>query len=220
MSALTALEVMTARPRYDRAEQSMDLALFDFDGTITTIETFPVFMRRAVPAARAVVGGGVLAPLLVGYKAGLVSGKTVRAAMVGVGLRGVPEDRVRDVAHRFALEFLPQVVRPTAIERIQWHKARGDVVVIVSAALDLYLEEWACPFGLDVVCSRLEARNGLLTGRYHGRDCCGPQKTARILAQYDLERFAEIYAYGDTIEDEDMLSLASKRYFRWQERTA
>jgi len=197
----------------------MDLALFDFDGTITTIETFPVFIRRAVPVARMVAGGAVLAPLLAGYKAGMVSGKTVRAAMVGVGLRGVPENRVREVGHRFANEFLPRVVRPTAIERVQWHKTRGDIVVIVSAALDLYLEEWARPFGLDVVCSRLEARNGRLTGRYHGRDCCGPQKTARILAQYDLERYGEIYAYGDTIEDEEMLSLAGKRYFRWQERT-
>jgi HAD superfamily hydrolase (TIGR01490 family) len=197
----------------------MDLALFDFDGTITTIETFPIFMRRAVPAARLVVGGGVLAPLLAGYKVGVVSGKTMRSAMVGVGLCGVSENGAREVGRRFAHDFLPGVIRPKAIERVQWHKARGDMVVIVSAALDLYLDEWARPFGLDVVCSRLESRNGRLTGRYHDGDCCGPQKKARILARYDLKRYAEIYAYGDTIEDEEMLSLAGKRYFRWEERT-
>ncbi len=36
-------------------------------------------------------------------------------------------------------------------------------------------------------------------------------------AQYALDRFAAVYAYGDTDEDREMLELADKRYFRWQE---
>ena len=194
----------------------MDLALFDFDGTITTVETFPIFMRRAVPRARLAIGACVLAPWLVGYRSGAVSGKTVRAAMVRVGLRGVPDTTARDAGRRFAEEFLPGVIRPQASERIDWHKARGDAVVIVSAALDLYLAEWARARGIDVVCSRLEAKNGVLTGRYHGGDCCGPEKVTRIRARYDLGRYARIFAYGDTIEDREMLRLANHRYYRWQ----
>lgn len=194
----------------------MDLALFDFDGTITTVETFPVFMRRVVPGARLAVGACVLAPWLIGYRAGAVSGKTIRAAMVQVGLRGFPETKARDAGRRFAEEFLRDVIRPHASERIDWHKARGDTVVIVSAALDLYLSEWAHPRGIDVVCSRLEAKNGLLTGRYSGGDCCGPEKVARIRARYDLGRYAQIFAYGDTVEDKEMLSLANHSYYRWQ----
>lgn len=194
----------------------MDLALFDFDGTITTVETFPIFMRRAVPRARLAIGTCVLAPWLVGYRSGAVSGKTVRAAMVRVGLRGVPETRARDAGRRFAQEFLPDVIRSQASERIAWHKTRGDTVVIVSAALDLYLSEWAHPRGIDVVCSRLEAKDGLLTGRYHGGDCCGPEKVARIRARYDLKRYAQIFAYGDTVEDREMLRLANHSFYRWQ----
>lgn len=138
----------------------MDLALFDLDGTIATVETFPLFMRRAVPRTRLVVGGGVLAPLFVGNKLRAFFGKTVRTAMVGVGLRGVSEGRTLVVGRRFAHEFLPGVIRRYASERIHWHKARGDAVVSVSAALDVYLTEWARPLNVDVVCSRLEARNG------------------------------------------------------------
>ena len=43
----------------------MDLALFDFDGTLTTRETFPDFMGHAAPRWRLWVGRVVLAPLFV-----------------------------------------------------------------------------------------------------------------------------------------------------------
>jgi phosphoserine phosphatase len=33
-----------------------------------------------------------------------------------------------------------------------------------------------------------------------------------------LKEYAEIYAYGDTPEDEAMLALATRRYYRWRER--
>lgn len=44
----------------------MDLALFDFDGTITTKGTYPGFVSFAVPPVRKVVGGIMLSPLLIG----------------------------------------------------------------------------------------------------------------------------------------------------------
>ena len=67
----------------------MDLALFDFDGTLTTCETFPGFVRRVVPRARLRWGGLLLAPLVLGYRLGLVPGTRVRAAIVRIGLRGL-----------------------------------------------------------------------------------------------------------------------------------
>ena len=46
----------------------MNLALFDFDGTITTGDTFTPFIRYAVRPTRMVVGGLILSPVLVGYR--------------------------------------------------------------------------------------------------------------------------------------------------------
>lgn len=59
----------------------MNLALFDFDGTITDRETMPDFMHMAVRPGRLLLGKIVLLPLIVGYKASLVSGSVVRAVI-------------------------------------------------------------------------------------------------------------------------------------------
>ena len=72
----------------------MNLALFDFDGTITTRETFPDFMRFAVAPRRRVLGTVLLAPLIAGYRLGVVSPIRVRDRIVDFGLRGVAEAAV------------------------------------------------------------------------------------------------------------------------------
>lgn len=68
----SALDLLTA------FGEVMDLALFDFDGTITTREMLPDFFRSVVPTPRLIVGQIILAPLIIGYKLGFVSGVKVR----------------------------------------------------------------------------------------------------------------------------------------------
>jgi phosphoserine phosphatase len=63
----------------------------------------------------------------------------------------------------------------------------------------------------------LEARDGRLTGRYVNGDCTGEEKVRRIRARYDVDAYATVYAYGDTVDEVPMLGLAHRRYFRWRE---
>ena len=114
----------------------MDLALFDFDGTLTTRETFPDFMRYAVARPRLIAGGVLLAPVVFGYRRGWVGGNPTRASIVQVGLRGVDAARLRAQGEAFAREVLPGVLRPEAMARLAWHRDRGDRVVVVSGGLD------------------------------------------------------------------------------------
>lgn len=195
----------------------MNLALFDFDGTITHKEMFADFMRFAVSRRRRMLGTPVFAPMLVGYKLGVISGNTIRARVVSFGLRGMRADHVREMGRRFSDEVLPAVLRPLALERIQWHRSRGDRVMVVSGALDIYLEHWCRTHGLDLICSRLEIVDGLLTGRYNGLQCVGAEKSRRVREACELKRFPLVYAYGDTKEDLDMLGMADRKYYRWQE---
>lgn len=194
----------------------MNLALFDFDGTITRRELFGDFMRRAVPPRRLALGQALLAPVVAGYKLGVVSGSAARSAVVAVGLRRVAEQRVRQVGEDFAREVIPGTLRPTAMERIRWHQERGDTVVVVSGAFDVYLAPWCRQHGLGLLCSALEARDGVLTGRYRGAQCVNGEKARRVQVEYPLADYAQVYAYGDTREDRALLAIAHHRYFRWQ----
>jgi HAD superfamily hydrolase (TIGR01490 family) len=193
------------------------LALFDFDGTITVKGTYPGFVRFAIGRQRKIVGGILLSPLLVGYQTQLVSDRTIRRAMSRVAFQGDDPQRVRGLGKRYASDVLPGLIRPAALERIAWHKTRGDVVVIVSASLDVYLEPWCGSLSVDVICTQLETADGRLTGRYLRGDCCGMAKAERIRERYALTEFSAIYAYGDSEDDRQMLEMATRRYFRWQE---
>ncbi|MFP1464004.1 haloacid dehalogenase-like hydrolase [Escherichia coli] len=61
------------------------------------------------------------------------------------------------------------------------------------------------------------SRNGILTGRYEGRQCVLTEKARLVRERYDLATYPTIYAYGDTPEDLDMLAIATKQYYQWQE---
>ncbi len=192
----------------------MNLALFDFDGTLTDRELFGEFLARAVTPRLLALGRLLLAPLVLGYRAGLLSGTLVRACVVRVGFSGADHAQVIAQGQRFFEEVLPGSLRPMAMARMQWHLDQGDTVVVVSGAFDLYLSHWCRAHGVDLICSSLEARDGVLTGRYLGAQCVGPEKARRVLERYRLENYAAVYAYGDTPEDRAMLALASRRSYR------
>ena len=202
-----------------QASARVNLALFDFDGTITDRETFGAFIRFATPPRRRVLGAPFFAPLVAGYRLGWVSGNAIRASVVRFGFRGLHADTVRQAGWHFAEKTLPAIVRPTALERIRWHQAQGDKVLVVSGALDVYLAPWCERQGLELICSRLQAENGVLTGRFLGPQCVSAEKCRRVREVCAPEHFPTVYAYGDTREDFDMLAMAQRKFYRWQEVT-
>ena len=196
-----------------------DLALFDFDGTITTRETFPDFMARAVPRRRLALGRVLFAPWVVGYRLGVVPVALLRTALVRYAFSGVPLAAVEAAGAALAADVLPGLVRPEVQTRIDWHKARGDTVAVVSGGFDVYLAPWCRAQGLDWICSSLAVRDGRLTGRYAGAQCVADEKARRVRARYDLAGYRAIHAYGDTHEDHALLALADHATWRgrpWQ----
>jgi phosphatidylglycerophosphatase C len=137
-----------------------------------------------------------------------------------VAFRDVPAELIRQAGLAFSQTILPSVMRPHALERIRWHRCQGDTVVVVSGSLDWYLAPWCDLQKIDLLCSQLEVIDGLLTGEYLGAQCVGAEKVRRIRKRYRLEDFAVIYAYGDTSDDREMLALAGRKYFRWNEIVA
>ena len=194
----------------------MNLALFDFDGTVTSSDTWTPFMRFAVRPAR-MAAWAPLSPVVVGYRLGMVSASRVRQMAARVGFQGEDATAVRQLGVEYATTVLPGTLRQWALDRIEWHRLQGDDVVLVSASLDVYLAPWCEKRGMDYICTTLEERRGRLTGRYVQGDCTGAEKARRIQQRYQLNRYALVYAYGDSVEDREMLELAHKRYYRWRE---
>ena len=194
-----------------------DLALFDFDGTITKTETFTPFIRFTVPRVRFKLVAAFLSPVIAAYRLDLLTALTVRKIVINFCFYRMREADLLRLGREYSTDFLPKFLRPLALERIAWHKDRGDTVVVVSASLSAYLSDWCRSLNIGLICSELETSNGFLTGRYKGGDCAGEGKSNRIRERYNMGSFSKVYAYGDTYEDYHMLELAHYRFFRWQE---
>jgi len=195
----------------------MNLALFDFDGTITNKDTFTAFLHFAVTKKKLFWGRVILSPLVLGHKAGIISTAKLREAASEFAFKGRNLSDLYLTGNQYSIDIIPKHLRPNAMNRIQWHKDQGDQIVVVSASLEVYLNSWCKTHELDLICSKFETYNGLITGKYNPTDCSGEEKARRIRKKFDLNEFHTIYAYGDTSEDIAMLSLADIKYYRWKE---
>ena len=191
----------------------MNLALFDFDHTLSTVDTYGRFLRTIATPPQLSGAKWKIGPWLAGYRLGVVSAQGLRARATRLAFSGRSQQEIMQLGERFATEVLPGTLRPEMMHRLQQHQSNGDEVAIVSGSLDAYLQPWCAQHGLALICNRLEAEGDLLTGRYEGGDC-GADKVARISARHDLGTYARITAYGDSREDLPMLALAHERWYR------
>jgi HAD superfamily hydrolase (TIGR01490 family) len=194
----------------------MNLALFDFDGTITNCDTFTPFVKEVIQPERMRWGRVLLAPSILGYRMGLVSSSRIRQQIVKVGLKGFSKAVIDEKGRLHANKFISSVLRPEAMERLKWHQSQSDRIIVVSASLDVYLKPWCDRMGFELSCTQLEVENEALTGRYHDGDCSGISKSERVKAMVNLEYYNRIYAYGDTKKDDELLALADAKYFQWR----
>lgn len=199
------------------ANERRNLALFDFDGTMTSRDVYGVFVAMAVPQWRLILALVFAWPLIIAYRYGWLSGVSGRAIVAWVGFYRARCVTVEAVAQRVATVNIPALIRPEIWAKLSAHLTRGDQVAVVSGSFDLYLRPWCEQHGLHLFCSSLQRSGERFTGRYAGFQCVGAEKVRRVLAHFDVEQFAEIYAYGDTPDDRELLALAHRKFYRGTE---
>ncbi len=194
----------------------MNIALFDFDGTVTNEDTYTTFIFYSTPTFRIIIGIVLVWPVILLYKMGWLSASKTRPILSKVAFWNRKESDVIRSARQYAEEYLPTVIRPEAKQRLHWHQAQGDQIYLVSASLDVYLKEWCKAWEVELVCSELEVNNLRYSGGYVQGDCSGENKVNSLRRVVNVERFDKIYAYGDTYEDLPMLALADEKVYQWE----
>ena len=190
------------------------LALFDFDGTITTRDSLADFIQFAVGKPRYYLGLLRMSPVLAGFVFKLIRNDVAKQKLLGHFFGGWTEQRFQRVADDYAASCIEAIVRPKAMARINWHKAQGHQVVIVSASAENWLRHWCDKHGLDLLGTKMESRDGLMTGRFVGNNCHGEEKVRRV-SEVFAGRLDDIgWAYGDTSGDRPMLSMAKEGFYR------
>ncbi len=192
----------------------MNLALFDFDGTISDRDSFLLFVRHTVGGARFAAGMAILAPRVLRFLCGRYPNHRLKEDVLTRFFRNWSVQDFCRAAEEFSRQRIPAIIRPAAGQRLAWHRRQGDRIVIVSATPELILAPWCRRNDLELIATRLEVVDDRLTGRISGRNCRGPEKVARINSFCTPADYDEIYAYGDTDGDRPMLAMAHRPSFR------
>lgn len=190
------------------------IAFFDFDGTITRKDTLFEIIRFQKGAAVFYAGMALLSPLLVMFKLRLIANQKMKEIVLKFFFNNTPVEKFQQQCNAFCRERLPALLRPKALNAIAWHQAEGHKVYIVTASAENWVAPWSETLGVPCLGSRLQIKNGRVTGLLTGLNCNGNEKVCRIREAVHLTTFETIYAYGDSSGDREMLALAQHRGFR------
>ncbi len=190
------------------------LALFDFDGTITTSDTFVEFIRFNKGFVRFAIGFFLLSPFIIAFKLKLYPNWKAKELVITYFFKGTTTSDFDQMCQRFYSQKLPSLIRPKALEEIAKHQIAGYEICIVSASPELWIKDWAKEQNVQLIGTKLEVVENKITGKISGNNCYGFEKECRIKAIYDLASYDLIEAYGDSSGDKELLALAHKAHFK------
>ena len=191
-----------------------NLAIFDFDGTITTDDSLIRFIRFVVGDLKTLWGMVFLSPMLVVYKLKLIPNYKAKQMMLSYFFKGMDKQQFQKIAEEYSLKHIDTILRPKAMEKITWHKELGHKVIVVSASIECWIRPWCEQNGLDLIATKIEVKDGLITGKFLTKNCYGIEKASRVKEAYNLDDYDYIYAYGDSRGDKELLGLADKSFYK------
>jgi len=185
------------------------VAAFDFDGTLVPGDSLLPFVKQAAGPYRftkAILRHGPRVALATLGRIG--SRDEAKAAFVQTAFQGLDATAVAACGEVFAATLVDRL-HPPAARRLRWHQAQGHEIVLISASLSVYLEPLGRLLGLTAVLATAleEGPDGRLTGSLVGANVRGPEKVRR-LQQWLRASASEVWAYGDSAGDRELLAAA------------
>lgn len=186
------------------------VAVFDFDGTLTTKDTFLEFVKFACGALHFYIGFLFYSPILILMKLHLFPNWKSKQMVFSWFLKGMDYTRFAELGRSFATK-VESMKNERTHEELHRLKAEGADVYVISASI----EEWVHPYceslGVkDVLATKIEVADGKLTGRFLSKNCYGHEKVNRLLEAEPNRNEYYLYAFGDSRGDKEMLAFADK----------
>jgi len=191
-------------------EQAATVALFDFDGTLTYSDTMVPFMISAIGRIKFVLALFKSSPWLMGRLLHICSTRSAKEALFGSCFKGMSYAAFKRAGTDFAKNNLHKVLCKDMVDRLdRFADNKNCKVFIVSASM----EEWVAPFfngrHIKYITTIPDVGpDGCLTGRFASGNCKGMEKVRRLMEVFPDIESREIYAFGNSSGDRDMLAIA------------
>jgi len=184
------------------------IALFDFDGTLTTKDSLAEFIKFAVGKPTYYFKIALFSPIFVLYKTKLMDNAYAKKLLFRLYFSNIDETRFKQTAQEYGESKVYDIAREEIYEKFLEHIKNGDRVIIVSASMKCWLQPFATKHKVELLCTELEFKDKKFTGEFATPNCHGEEKLNRVKAHLNLDDYEKIYTYGDSSGDEAIFRVA------------
>lgn len=193
--------------------KTQTIVVFDFDGTITKKDSFLKFIEFSKGRWWLFVGVALHLPQIIAMKCRLFPNWKAKQALFSFFFKSVSYEKFNYWGDDFCSE-IDKIVRSKALDAINFHKCKGDSIIIVSASIENWISPWAARVGADmVIATKIEKNHdGKLTGKFFSKNCYGQEKVNRLLEVYPNRNDFKLIVYGDSRGDKELLEFSDLGY--------
>ncbi|MGI2327498.1 HAD family hydrolase [Planococcus sp. YIM B11945] len=194
----------------------MRVAIFDFDGTLYSKETFQLMMdhlkKHPVHSARYRQFYRAIIPSYIGSKLKIYPVKKMRARSVEAYLAALETFSRPELESYFSeiAEKMHEDMNPNVMERLKKHVADQDYVMLVSGAFTPLLRAVTKEIPIEtIIGTEIPYKNNVLNHKAPLSHIQGKLKTEKIKAALKGQEidWKNSYAYGDSFSDLPVLEL-------------
>lgn len=193
---------------------SNNLVVFDFDGTLTTRDSFMAFAQKSVGNTQLLRAVLRCVPYLTAWKFRLKAGGYAKEKLFAALYAGRPHKWMEKQGEFFA-SFIPEFERAEVVKALDEHISNGDEVYIVSASMPEWITPWATRHSIPashVIGTLCDVNgNGIITGRFASPNCYGVQKVERLQQAVGNLTDFHIIVYGDSSGDKEIFAIANTK---------
>lgn len=186
---------------------------FDFDGTLTTKDTFFAFLGYTVGYPRLVCYCFLLLPDIVALLFRRASLQATKEKLFTKCFRGMPLE-VFDKKCQDFVQTNGTLLRKDGMDCIK-DLSRENPVLIVSASIRNYIAAFFQAYTVIIEATVPEVDEaGLLTGKFTGANCKGAEKVRRIESHFPRRQEYRLVAFGDSAGDAQMFAFADETHWK------
>jgi HAD superfamily hydrolase (TIGR01490 family) len=185
------------------------IAFFDLDRTILNTNSGNLLILRAYKhrllGLNDILRGLYFATL---YRLNLRDTQKIIDSLAG-WLKGISEKQMSELCSELFSDYLLPRIHNEVYDEIEFHKKNGGMIVMLSSAIFPLVSLFAEHLKMnEVLCSRLQAENGVYTGQPEGKLCFREEKLKRLLETCALNQInpSSAWYYADSIADFQALS--------------
>ena len=190
------------------------IALFDFDGTITTIDSTKSFYKFLYKSKVQYLLFNYLycLPLIILLKMRVINYLPLKKYRLGIHTSKLNNKEFNQLIRDFYTKVFSSLLNSRALDRIEWHKKQGHEVWIISASYDFLLTKWSLENDIRLITNETILKNGRRI--LINSDVNFEGKLKYLKLYINLEDYTKIYAYGDSDGDKAMLSIADFKFYK------